>query len=124
MAMHTRGAHGHGPDERHPAGGSARQVDELAGPRGRSQYVADAVAKQVRRDLQRKVFDETAGAMIGKPDWMNGDEALAFAKELRASWRSAGVKYLLDTTLLIDHADGLPAAVAARRALFEEPNDL
>ena len=63
-----------------------RQVDELAGPRGRSQYVADAVAKQVRRDRQRKVFEETRGAMVGKPGWMNADEALAFARDLRASW--------------------------------------
>jgi hypothetical protein len=62
------------------------QVDRVAGPRGRSSYIASVVAKQVRRDLQRKVFEETAGAMIGKPGWMNPDEALAFAKELRASW--------------------------------------
>ena len=63
-----------------------RQVDELAGPRGRSQYVADAVAKQVRRDMQKKIFDETAGALVGTPDWLDGDQALAFAKALRAGW--------------------------------------
>jgi len=62
------------------------QVDELAGPRGRSQYIAEAVAQQVRRDRLRKVFEATAGAMIGKPGWMTDDEALAFAKQLRASW--------------------------------------
>jgi Arc/MetJ family transcription regulator len=62
------------------------QVDELAGPRGRSRYVADAVEKQVRRDRQRKVFAETAGVMAGKPGWMNPDEALAFARMLRAGW--------------------------------------
>lgn len=62
------------------------QVDEFAGPRGRSRYVADAVEKQVRRDRQRKVFDETFGAMIGKPGWMNPDEALEFANRLRESW--------------------------------------
>jgi metal-responsive CopG/Arc/MetJ family transcriptional regulator len=63
-----------------------RQVDELAGPRGRSRYVAEAVAKQVKRDRLRKAIDETAGIMIGKPGWMNPDEALAFADELRESW--------------------------------------
>ena len=62
------------------------QIDRVAGPRGRSSYIASVVAKQVRRDLQRKVFEEVAGSMIGKPGWMNPDEALAFAKELRASW--------------------------------------
>ena len=34
------------------------------------------------------------------------------------------MRYLLDTTLLIDHADGVPAAVALVATLFEEPNDL
>ena len=63
-----------------------RQVDELVGPRGRSRYMAEAVARQVRHDRQRQVFQETFGAMIGKPGWMDPDEALAFAKRLRASW--------------------------------------
>jgi hypothetical protein len=62
------------------------QIDRVAGPRGRSSYIASVVAKQVRRDIQRKVFEETFGVMIGRPGWMNPDEALAFAKELRASW--------------------------------------
>jgi len=63
-----------------------RRIDEVAGPRGRSAYIASVVERQVRRDMQRKVFEETFGAMIGTPGWMNPDEALAFAKELRASW--------------------------------------
>ncbi|MHB8459337.1 MAG: hypothetical protein ACYDAK_01955 [Candidatus Limnocylindrales bacterium] len=62
------------------------QIDTVAGPRHRSSYVASVIARQVRRDLQKKVFEETFGVMIGKPGWMNPDEALAFAKELRASW--------------------------------------
>ncbi len=62
------------------------QIDEVAGPRGRSAYIASVVARQVRRDLQHRVFEKAAGAMIGKPGWMNPDEALAFAKQLRASW--------------------------------------
>ena len=63
-----------------------RQVDELAGPRGRSRYVADAVARQVRRDRLRRAIEETAGAMVGKPGWMTPGEALAFADDLRESW--------------------------------------
>jgi hypothetical protein len=62
------------------------QIDRVAGPRGRSSYIASVVAKQVRRDIQRAVFEKAFGGMIGKPGWMNPDEALAFAKELRASW--------------------------------------
>jgi predicted nucleic acid-binding protein len=34
------------------------------------------------------------------------------------------MRYVLDTTLLIDHADGLPPAVALVHELFEEPNEL
>lgn len=60
-----------------------RQVDELAGPRGRSRYVADAVAKQVRRDRLRRAIEETAGAMVGKPGWMSPDEVIAFVNEAR-----------------------------------------
>ena len=34
------------------------------------------------------------------------------------------MRYILDTTLLIDHADGLPPAVALVASLFEEPHEL
>jgi predicted nucleic acid-binding protein len=34
------------------------------------------------------------------------------------------MRYLMDTTLLIDHANGRPGAVALTRELFSEPNDL
>jgi predicted nucleic acid-binding protein len=34
------------------------------------------------------------------------------------------MRYLIDTTLLIDHASGYPGAVALVRELFSEPNDL
>ncbi len=34
------------------------------------------------------------------------------------------MRYLLDTTLLIDHAKGRPSAEAIVRTLFENPNDL
>jgi metal-responsive CopG/Arc/MetJ family transcriptional regulator len=60
-----------------------RLVDELAGPRGRSRYVADAVAKQVKRDRLRRAIEETAGAMVGKPGWMSPDEVIAFINEAR-----------------------------------------
>lgn len=34
------------------------------------------------------------------------------------------MRYLIDTTLLIDHASGHPGAVELVRELFSEPNDL
>ena len=38
-------------------------VDAVAGPRGRSRYIADLVTKQVRRDNARMVFEKYAGAL-------------------------------------------------------------
>jgi metal-responsive CopG/Arc/MetJ family transcriptional regulator len=55
-----------------------REVDEIAGHRGRSRYVAEAVMKQVKRDRLGKAIAETAGVMIGKPGWMTPDEVIAF----------------------------------------------
>jgi metal-responsive CopG/Arc/MetJ family transcriptional regulator len=63
-----------------------RQVDEIAGRRGRSRYVAEAVARQVRSDMQRKVFEEAWEAAGSLPNRLSDHEALAFAKDLRASW--------------------------------------
>jgi hypothetical protein len=60
------------------------QVDRFAGPRGRSRYVAEAVAQRVRRDALGAAIRETAGAMIGKPGWMSPEEVAAWVDELRA----------------------------------------
>ncbi|HET7726321.1 MAG TPA: hypothetical protein VFK54_03260 [Candidatus Limnocylindrales bacterium] len=50
------------------------RVDEVAGPRGRSRYIADVVARQVRRDHARRVFSELAGALKGSTTWGTTDE--------------------------------------------------
>ena len=42
------------------------EVDRFAGPRGRSRYVAEAVAQRVRRDAVGAAIRETAGAMVGQ----------------------------------------------------------
>jgi metal-responsive CopG/Arc/MetJ family transcriptional regulator len=59
------------------------EVDELAGPRGRSRYVAEAVAARVKRDKLGKAIRDTAGIMRGKPGWMNPDEVVAWVDFLR-----------------------------------------
>ena len=59
------------------------QVDKLAGERGRSRYVAEAVAQRVRRDELGRAIRETAGAMRGHEGWMSPDEVAAFVDELR-----------------------------------------
>ena len=60
------------------------RVDELAGPRGRSRYVAEAVAEKVRRDELGAAIRETAGAMAGKPGQMTPAEVAAWVDELRS----------------------------------------
>jgi hypothetical protein len=62
-------------------------VDEVAGPRGRSAYIAAVVAKQVRRDNAIKVIKETAGALKGSTAWGETPEATdRILRELRDSW--------------------------------------
>ena len=59
-------------------------VDAVAGPRGRSRYIADVVARQVRRDNARLVFEKYAGALQGSSTWGNTDEeVLETLRELR-----------------------------------------
>jgi metal-responsive CopG/Arc/MetJ family transcriptional regulator len=60
-----------------------REVDELAGPRGRSQFVADAVAAKVKRERLRKALGETRGALVGTPSYMNPDEAYRWIRSMR-----------------------------------------
>ena len=59
------------------------EVDELAGPRGRSRYVAEAVAQRVKRDKLGKAIRDTAGIMVGTPYQMNRDQVTAWIDFLR-----------------------------------------
>jgi len=59
-------------------------VDAVAGPRGRSRYIADVVARQVRRDNARMVFEKYAGALKGSKTWgETPEETLEILRELR-----------------------------------------
>lgn len=60
------------------------QVDRLAGPRGRSRYVAEAVAQRVRHDALGAAIRETAGGMVGRPGWMSPDEVTRWVDDLRS----------------------------------------
>jgi hypothetical protein len=62
-------------------------VDEVAGPRGRSRYIAEVVARQVRRDHARDVFRKYAGALKDSTTWGRTDkEVLESLRALRAEW--------------------------------------
>lgn len=60
-----------------------REVDELAGPRGRSQFVADAVAAKVKRERLRRALDGARGAWVGTPSYMTPDEAYRWIRSMR-----------------------------------------
>ncbi len=63
------------------------QIDAVAGPRGRSRYIAEVVTKQVRRDNARIVFEKYAGALKDSDAWgRTPEETDRILRELRESW--------------------------------------
>jgi metal-responsive CopG/Arc/MetJ family transcriptional regulator len=61
-----------------------REVDRIAGPRGRSRYVAEAVAQRVKRDRLGAAIGAAAGVMVGSQHQMSRDEVTAWIDELRS----------------------------------------
>jgi metal-responsive CopG/Arc/MetJ family transcriptional regulator len=61
-----------------------REVDALAGPRGRSRYVAEAVAQRVRRDRLGEAIRATKGVMSGTSSQMTRDEVSDWVERLRS----------------------------------------
>lgn len=61
------------------------EVDAIAGPRGRSRYVADAVAQRVKRDRLLRAIEASAGSLVppgGSP--MTRAEVATLVDDLRA----------------------------------------
>ncbi|MEX2183044.1 MAG: hypothetical protein WEC14_01215 [Chloroflexota bacterium] len=76
-------------------------IDEVAGPRGRSRYIADVVTRQVRRDHAREVFRTYAGALKDSTTWGRTDEEVdAYFRRLRAEW---------DRPWIWEDSDAVPA---------------
>ncbi len=106
-------------------------VDAVAGPRGRSRYIAEVVAKQVRRDNARLVFAKYAGALKdsdgvgrGRRRRPTGCSVKPASPGIAHGSGRTTLRYLLDTTVLIDHAKDLHGAPELVESLFSEPNDL
>jgi metal-responsive CopG/Arc/MetJ family transcriptional regulator len=59
------------------------EVDAIAGPRGRSRYVAEAVAQRVKRDKLGEAITGARGVFVGTPHQMNRDEVSAWIDFLR-----------------------------------------
>jgi hypothetical protein len=62
-------------------------IDEVAGPRGRSRYVADAVARQLRRDRLMIAARETAGAWRDHPLFPTDEAVVEWVRAGRAEGR-------------------------------------
>ena len=61
-----------------------REVDEIAGPRGRSRYVTEAVTQRVRRDRIRRAVDASGGIFRGTPHERSRAQVSELIDELRA----------------------------------------
>jgi hypothetical protein len=59
------------------------EVDRLAGAGGRSAFVTEALAARVRREQQRRILEETRGALKDSPSWRTPEEAYAWVRSLR-----------------------------------------
>lgn len=60
-----------------------REVDELAGPRGRSAFVAEAIEARVKRERLRLAIEGVKGVYIGTPFWMDPQAAYRWVREQR-----------------------------------------
>lgn len=59
------------------------EVDALAGPRGRSQFVAEAVTARVKRERLRRALDAARGVFVGTSSHMTPDEAYRWVRSMR-----------------------------------------
>ena len=69
-----------------------REVDRLAGPRGRSRYVAEALEARIRRDRLREAVEATAGVLRAEdyPHWATSVAIAEWVRGLRAEVTDPG----------------------------------
>jgi metal-responsive CopG/Arc/MetJ family transcriptional regulator len=60
------------------------EVDELAGPRGRSRYVAEAVAQRIRRDRLGRAIADAEGSLARGSLQMSRRQVSAWIERLRS----------------------------------------
>jgi hypothetical protein len=72
-------------------------IDEVAGPRGRSAYIAEVLVKQVKRDRMKKVWEANRGALEGSEAWgRTPEETLDILRAIRSSWDRPGLELPAD----------------------------
>ena len=61
------------------------EVDHFAGPRGRSRYVAEALAMRVKRDRLREAVEASAGIWRDNPLFPTDESVVEWVREGRTS---------------------------------------
>ena len=58
-------------------------IDEVAGPRGRSRYVADVLARQIQRDRWYSAMKASAGAWRDHPSFPSDESVVEWVRASR-----------------------------------------
>lgn len=66
------------------------QLDRVAGPRGRSRYVADAVRERLRRDERMAAIKAAAGLWRDHPLFPTSEAVVEWVRELRREETDSG----------------------------------
>jgi metal-responsive CopG/Arc/MetJ family transcriptional regulator len=69
------------------------EMDRVAGPRGRSRFVVDAVRHQLRRERLRRAWEQSFGILNAEdyPHWTTSKKAAQWVRELRAEDTDPGL---------------------------------
>jgi predicted transcriptional regulator len=61
------------------------EVDDLAGPRGRSAFVEDAIRTKVKREKLRRAFEAVRGIMTAEeyPEFATSEQVVEWVRERR-----------------------------------------
>jgi metal-responsive CopG/Arc/MetJ family transcriptional regulator len=59
------------------------EVDALAGPRGRSAFVTQAIEARVKRERLRRALDGVRDVYVGTPFEMDAERAYRWVRDLR-----------------------------------------
>ena len=68
------------------------EVDRIAGPRGRSRFVTEALEAKVRRERLGEAIRSTAGALnaADHPEWTTSEDVVAWVRAGRAEHTDPG----------------------------------
>lgn len=64
------------------------EIDRRVGKKGRSAFIAEAVAHELRRRGRLEAFDQVAGSLkdVDIPGWETSESAAEWMREQRRSW--------------------------------------